>query len=281
MGTINLTGSGNSADNQMVSFAAGTYDVLITPSTPYLTIQGAQSGVDARTRTPSSESIVDGALIAPTSGSIPDHTTAFYIAVNNVTVDGFTISNEDAVYNFGAGIVMANTTSGVTVENNIITNNAIGLFADSAGASLVQHNLFDANNTDYDPNGNYEPSGGAAIYSDLTTSLTINANEFKNQTVNNPVIFAASDPTDHHNLSFTNNYLHDNSYGIYALSISGGLFQGNTITTTDPMSGIALTLVGRTRISVCSITTWETTQSAAWTLRTTATSAPRLTPILL
>jgi hypothetical protein len=119
---------------------------------------------------------------------------------------------------------MATGTSGVSVLNNIITNNAIGIFASSGGASLIQRNLIDGNNTP-------GPAGGAGIYTEQTTGLTIDQNEFRNHTVNNPVIFAALGPISHSNVAFTNNFIHDNVSGVFALGISGGLFQGNTITT--------------------------------------------------
>jgi hypothetical protein len=45
------------------------------------------------------------------------------------------------------------------------------------------------------------------------------------------------------NLTVTNNNLHDNISGIYALSISGGLFEGNTIRTSP--AATALTFAGK------------------------------------
>src|SRR5262249_2825033 len=120
------------------------------------------------------------------------------------------------------GIVMG--PSGVTIRNNIITNNVIGIFANSSGPSLIQQNLIDGNN-------NPGPAGGAGIYTESTNGLTIDSNEFRNQTGNNPIIFAAVGTGAHKNLTVSNNFIHDNVSGIYALGITGGLFQGNTITT--------------------------------------------------
>jgi len=207
-----------------IDVAPGTYNELVSVNQS-VTIDGAQTGVDARTRSAAAESIVDGAV----NGL--NRTTSFYITANNVTVDGFTVEDQSDPNQFGAGVVMAATTSGVTIENDIVTNNAIGIFADSDGASLIQHNLFDGNNT-------AGPAGGAAIYSEQTANLTVDGNEFENQTQNDPVIFAALSTTSHTNLTFTNNYLHDNISGVYALAIDGGLFQGNTITTGGTATGL-------------------------------------------
>jgi hypothetical protein len=213
---------------------AGTYPELVSVNKS-LTIDGAQHGIDARTRS-GPESSVDGAV----NGN--NRTTSFYITANNVTIDGFTVRDQSDPNQFGAGIVMSSGTSGVDILNNIITNNAMGIYANSGGASLIQHNLFDGNNTVLDGNNNPEPAGGSSIYSELTNHLTIDANEFKNQTQNNPVIFAATAAGVHQSLRFTNNSL-DNSVAasaVYCVGIAGGVFSGNSITTEGNATGIRL-----------------------------------------
>src|SRR5262249_17741608 len=105
-----------------------------------------------------------------------------------------------------------------------IANNVMGIFAGSNGASRIERNLFDGNN-------NSGPAGGTGIYTEATNGLTIDNNEFRNHTVNNPVIFAAVAPGAHTNLTFSNNNLHDNPFGVFALAISGGVFEGNSIKT--------------------------------------------------
>src|SRR5262245_56647549 len=200
-----------------INVSDGTYSELVTVNKA-LTLQGNQFGVDARTRGVVPETIVNGAV----NGS--NRTTAFYITSSDATVDGFTSRDQTDPNVFNAGIVMANTTSGVTVSNNIITNNVIGLFAGSNGASLIERNLFDGNNSP-------GPAGGAGIYTENTNSLTIDNNEFRNHTVNNPILFAAVGANAHTNVTVRNNFIHDNDSGIFALGITGGLFQGNTITT--------------------------------------------------
>src|SRR5262249_1475799 len=157
------------------------------------------------------ETIVNGAL----NGA--NRTTAFYIIAADVTVDGFTSSDQTDPNVFNAGIVMG--PSGVTIKNNIITNNVIGIFANAAGTSRIERNLIDGNN-------NSGPAGGAGIYAESTTNLTIDNNEFRNHTVNNPIIFAAVAVNSHTNLTVSNNYLHDNNFGIFGLAMTNALFQG-------------------------------------------------------
>jgi nitrous oxidase accessory protein NosD len=197
---------------------AGTYHEHVTVNKA-LTLQGANHGVNPLTSSRGAESIVDG-----------DFTGApFMVTASNVVLDGFKIV--DGQNGSNAGVALGGSISGYTVENNVITNNTIGIYANSSGVSLIQHNLFDGNNLP-------GPAGGAGIYSESTIGLTVDANEFRNQTQNNPIIFAATSATSHVNLTVTNNYIHDNVTGIYALGINGGLFQGNTISTNGTATGL-------------------------------------------
>jgi hypothetical protein len=225
------------APGDTINVSDGTYSELVNVNKP-LTIHGNNFGLDARTRGALNETIVNGQL----NGT--NRTTSFYINAYKVMLDGFTIRDQSDPNVFGAGIVMSNTTSDVNILDNIITNNAIGLYA-NGGPSLVQHNLFDANNT-------HGPAGGAGIYEDQgTNGLTIDANEFRNHTLNNPIIIGATTAGENVNLAVTNNYLHDNVTGIYALSVAGGLFRGNTIRTSP--AATALTLAGNdTNVQVVS-----------------------------
>jgi transposase len=112
----------------------------------------------------------------------------------------------------------------------------IGVYANCSGPSTIQNNLFDANNLP-------GPAGGAAIYSDAgTNGLLVRGNEFKNQALNNPVIFGATAATSNTNLQFLDDSLHDNNFGVFALKVVHGLFEGNTISTTDPGGATALTI---------------------------------------
>src|SRR5262245_17580938 len=209
-----------------INVSDGTYSELVTVNKS-LTLQGNQFGADARTRGVVPETVVNGAL----NGS--NRTTAFYITAADVTIDGFTAADQTDPNVFNAGIVMG--PAGVTVRNNIITNNVIGIFANAAGPSLIAQNLIDGNN-------NAGPAGGAGIYTESTNGLTIDNNELRNHTVNNPIIFAAVGPNAHTNLTVSNNFIHDNVSRIIALSINDGVFQGNTISTAG--TATALTFGG-------------------------------------
>jgi nitrous oxidase accessory protein NosD len=197
----------------------GIYHEHVVVDKP-LTILGANANVNPTTSTRHSESTVDG-----------DFTGApFDIAANNVTINGFTIVNGQNGLN--AGIATTSTVSGYNIADNIITGNAIGVYANSSGAATIQHNLFNANNL---PGA----AGGAGIYSDQgTNGLVVTGNEFENHTQNNPIIFGISNGASNTNLTVTDNNLHDNVSGIYALAVSGGAFECNTISTNGTGTGI-------------------------------------------
>src|SRR5262245_2349676 len=205
-----------------INVADGTYSELVTVNKA-LTIRGNQFGVDARTRGVVPESVVNGTII-----NAPFRTTAFYITAANVTIDGFTSRDQTDGNVFNAGIVLGPAN---TIVNNIITNNVIGIAGIVSSTSVIAQNLFDANN-------NPGPAGGTAIYTENSTNWIVDNNEFRNHTANTPVIFAAVGAGVHTNLSFTNNSLHDNLSGVYALGIAGGLFQGNTVRTSPAATGL-------------------------------------------
>jgi hypothetical protein len=91
-----------------IRVAPGTYaeSVAITRS---LTLSGAKSGQDARSRHGGGESIINGGALATIT-----------ITADNVTIDGFTLTGPS---NPGtAALVMQSRNSGETVQNNIINN---------------------------------------------------------------------------------------------------------------------------------------------------------------
>ncbi|HLF28034.1 MAG TPA: right-handed parallel beta-helix repeat-containing protein [Anaerolineae bacterium] len=202
-----------------VNVAAGTYNEHVVIDVVALNLLGANAGVDARgARGP--ESIIDGGLTdAP-----------LQIVANDVAVDGFTIKGGSNGLNAGIHIPIG-AASGYDILNNIITDNAIGIYANCAGSCLIRHNLFDANNQP-------GPAGGSAIYSESTSGLVVDENEVKNHTTNSPVIFAGIASPSHVNVTFTENALHDNLSGVFALAVSGGDFSRNEISTLPAATGI-------------------------------------------
>ncbi len=186
-----------------------------------ITLLGRQAGVDARTRSATPESIVDG-----TFTSAP-----FQFLADGITLDGFYVTNGQTTLESGIHIGPGN--SGYSVTNNIITNNQIGIFASSDGASSITQNLIFANNL---PGA----AGGAGIYTESTVNLTIDSNEITGHTVNNPVIFASTVATGHTGLVFTRNLVHSNDFGVFAISLTDALFQQNDISTAGNATGLII-----------------------------------------
>jgi hypothetical protein len=90
-----------------INVAAGNYsENVVIPRG--LTLNGAQAGVDARTRS-GPESIINGGLLANIT-----------ITADGVTVDGFTLNGP--VSQGTAAIVMMGANTGETIQNNIVNN---------------------------------------------------------------------------------------------------------------------------------------------------------------
>lgn len=208
----------NSGDT--ITVCAGTYPENVTIAKP-LTLSGSNMGVAGNSGGRVSEAIVDGGGLS----------SAIEVHANDVKVDGFTIKGGGPGAGVGSnsGIWSTKTNTGLQILNNIITDNVVGAFPECGGSCLVQYNLFDANNRS-------GASGGTAIYAEATNGLTVNANEFKGHSINNPILFATTVATSpsHVDLAFTNNLIHDNPCGcsaVYVLGVSGGAFSGNDITS--------------------------------------------------
>lgn len=154
----------------------GTYleSVAITKS---LTLEGAQHGVDARTRSvPMSQESVVGTGLG-----------AFQIMADNVVIDGFIVQgvNVDPNVNpasFGAGIWsnpgFSGTHGGFHILNNIVQNNIIGIELANDGTiqAQVKFNLV-RNNTQAGA------GGGAGIRTDFSlANAVIDQNDFTGHT---------------------------------------------------------------------------------------------------
>ena len=202
----------NDPDCDPIAVAPGVYPEHVTVNRSVV-LNGANVGV-AGNGARGAESIITG-----------DSTGALQITADNVTVDGFQITSPSNA--LGAGIHMSSTNMGYLIQDNKITGNQIGIYANSNGASTIRNNLFDSNNQ---PGS----SGGAGIYSEFTDHMTIDMNEFKGHIINNPIIFGATGPDVHKNLTVSNNSIHDNLCGcsaVYALSLKDAVFTGNTISS--------------------------------------------------
>lgn len=195
-----------------INVAAGTYAEQVAVNRAVV-INGANAGIPGN-GVRGAESIVDGGNTG----------TPFVITANNVTINGFTVQN-GSNGGFFSGIWSQTGTQNSSIINNIVTQNAIGVWAQCGGNCLVQDNLFDSNNQP-------GPSGGAGISADTTTGLTINRNEFRGHTQNNPILFQAAGADAHVNDVISNNTIHNNTNGgsaIYALALNNASFMGNDI----------------------------------------------------
>jgi parallel beta-helix repeat protein len=201
---------------------AGTYSEMVTIAKP-LTLQGAQHGVDARTRSvpASQESIV--------SNGEGD----FQIEADNVTIDGFTlqgVTSNPSTDPASLGVAIwtnpgfSGTHGGVQIVNNIIQGNIAGIELDNDGSfqARVQFNLFQDN----DQTG---AGGGTDIETNFGLSnALIDSNTFTNTSfVEDAWALGVSAPSDH--ITFSNNSVTNHGRGIYFFSTSDAVVTGNTI----------------------------------------------------
>lgn len=135
------------SNGDTIHVAAGTYlELAAGPLSIYrtLTLLGAQSGVDARTRAGAESAIND---LQGTSAS-----------ANDVVIDGFTVQNSTVAAFTGYGIWLNPPTSGTEILNNIIQDNIVGIGLGGSNV-VIRHNLI-RNNTK--PGG----ASGSGIYTD-------------------------------------------------------------------------------------------------------------------
>jgi hypothetical protein len=125
----------------VIAVGPGKYNESVSITTPNLSILGAQAGRDARMdrNDPSKESIVD----ATNQATGPGGGAVFYVGAPFVVIDGFTIQGGTGGVN-ASGIYVYNQT--IQILNNIIQNNAVGVFLYHFYWGLTQHNFFKANN---------------------------------------------------------------------------------------------------------------------------------------
>lgn len=137
--TINAA-IGKASSGDTINVAAGTYNEQVQINKT-LTLKGAQAGVDAKTRVPASESIINNSC------------GAVQIMADNVVLDGFTVQGStDSDPCFLAGIWtnpgFSGTQGGHQILNNIVQNNISGIELDNTGVfqTKVQFNLIQNNN---------------------------------------------------------------------------------------------------------------------------------------
>jgi hypothetical protein len=186
-------------------------------------LEGAQFGVDARTRS-GAETVMDA---SGNAGKTPFHVTA-----SDVTIDGFTVENQTDNSVLGFGILLAPTVSGTHIVNDIIRDNIAGLGLANTpvgNPALIQHNLFENNN---------QPGSvsGAAIYTDQglgsagVANVTIDANSFVNNQNAGVLLGSTVSAQGDSHVTISNNTFDANGSAVVLLNTTASSVTGNTIT---------------------------------------------------
>jgi hypothetical protein len=221
----------NDPDCNTIDVAAGLYPETVTiPRT--VTLNGAQAGVDARTRTVplTSESVV-GAPVG-----------AFQIEGDQVVINGFTIQgvvanpSEPPFTGLGAGIWtnpgFSGTQGGHQILNNIIQLNIVGIYLNNTCTlpTLVQFNAIRDNTV-------AGPASGNGIYSDLgLCKATIDKNKFSGNSSGSVLVIGPGS-----NVNVTNNELAaPTPESISFLNVTDGTISGNVSTGSTSQATIDL-----------------------------------------
>ncbi len=220
-----------------VNVAAGTYNEQVQINKT-LSLKGARAGVDARTRSPVGESIIDNSC-----GPVQ-------IMANNVVLDGFTVQGSTLSDPcFLAGIWtnpgFSGTQGGHQILNNIVQNNISGIELDStcANPSLVQFNLIQNNN-------NSGPGSGNGIQTSFVLcNATIDSNKF-NGHVNASVLVNAGIGGGN-NLTVSNNELvGGSSERIVFGGVTSSAITGNTSIGSTAVNGPIRLFGGNSNITI-------------------------------
>jgi len=208
-----------------IDVCAGTYPEPaggpLTINKP-LTLEGAQAGVDARSRAGAESVITD---FQGTS-----------VAASGVVIDGFTVQDSILAAFTGYGIWMNPGTSGTQLLNNIIQNNIAGVGLANGGSpqAVIKHNLF-RNNT--------LPGGatGSGIYTDefvggpIVRNVLIEENDFRQHSGSGGAInisntaFPAGGVFD---LDVNSNGFDANSRAFVLFNTHDSTFDDNTVTNS-------------------------------------------------
>src|SRR5690606_2756228 len=121
-------------NNDVIRAEAGTYNEQVTIHKSVI-LKGANAEI-AGNGSRAAESVVSGEGVR----------SGFIITANNVTIDGFKVEQAAGGSFSGVGIYSYGENSGFVIENNIITDNTIGIYPSSNGLATVRHNLIINNN---------------------------------------------------------------------------------------------------------------------------------------
>jgi len=205
-----IQGAVNEPGCTTINVAAGTYTEQVDINRT-LTLNGAQSGVDARSRS-GAESIISNK-----NGPVQ-------VEANNVTINGFTIEGATEDLNAGIWIPLAGV-EGTQILDNVIQSNVFGIWLNNKGATMkVEYNLIRHNN-------NSGPSSGTGTYSEELSDALVEHNEF---TEDNGGSMTVIGPAEH--ITVANNQLVGSDFeNIFFLGVKESTIHGNiSIGTKSP-----------------------------------------------
>jgi len=210
-----------------IIFAAGTYNETITIDKP-LTLQGAQVGVDARSRS-GAETIIQTPV---------GQNRMFNINSDDVIIDGFTFEGPSGTPSVAVDI-HAPSAINTQLRNNVLTNTATAVMITSTDISglRIHQNLFDSNNVG-------GQSAGIFVMNSNGSDIEITNNTFFDTDANTPGssaaainIFAAS-PSYDNLLIFGNTS--DNDGGFIAIDSASNITIENNTATNEARAAITI-----------------------------------------
>jgi regulation of enolase protein 1 (concanavalin A-like superfamily) len=237
----------------VVTVDAGVYPEMVVVNKK-LTIEGARAGEDARTNARAGGA-VDESVVTGTTLRNGLTSCAFQIRASGVTIDGFTVQGQTSIDDAtGAGIVIAPNQSGTLLANNIVQNNATGVYLannSAVDAAVIRRNLFRNNNND-------GPHSGRAIYTDGGISggnlvnVAIDANAFLYNTgypattggIEASIALQTLAANAQSDIRITNNTFDQGGKAILFFNVSNALFEGNTVTYMRDQWSAALRFEG-------------------------------------
>ncbi len=210
-----IQGAVNEPGCTTINIAAGTYTEQVDINRT-LTLNGAQHGVDARSRS-GAESIIS------------DKNGAVLVEADNVTINGFTIEGATEDLNAGIWIPLAGV-EGTQILDNIVQSNVFGIWLNNKGATMkMEDNLIRHNN-------NPGPASGTGIYSEELSDALIENNEFTEDNGGSITVIGPPFANTAEHITISNNQLVGSDYeNIFLLGVADSTIHGNTsIGTTSP-----------------------------------------------
>ena len=225
------------ASGDTIQVCAGAYNEQVQ-ITKTLTLKGAQAGVDARTRVPAAESIIDHACG-------PVQIMADNVVLDGFTVQGSTLSDPCFLSGIWTNPGFSGTQGGHQILNNIVQNNISGIELDSSctNPTLVKFNLIQNNN-------NPGPASGNAIQTNFfLCNATIDRNKFSGH--GNASVLVNAGIGGGNNLTVSNNELVAGaSERIVFGGVTNSAITGNTSIGSTALNGPIRLFFGNSNIAI-------------------------------